>query len=127
MRMRARAVNWNDCPAAIATTLPREQAFLTVGNEYEAHAISVTNGIAYAHVVNDSGWPSWRPLWFFDVVDPAIPGDWIARIDHGSVQLVLGPDFVARDEEALASISTLDSDQVARFWARVRARDDDAE
>jgi hypothetical protein len=124
MRLRARAIEWGECPAAIASTLPKSQLFLTVGREYEAHAISVTKGIVYVHVVNDSGLPSWRPVWFFDLVDGSIPSDWICSIGHGDVELILGPEFVARDDDALSAMAALETDQVERFWARLRTRRD---
>ncbi len=121
MKLVARTVDWAQCPGEIAATVPPGQLFLTTGKEYEAHALSVTNGIVYVQIVDESGWPNWTPVWFFDLVDPAIPHDWISRVDHGRVQLVLGPEFVARDAETLSSMASMDADQVARFWKRVNA------
>jgi len=73
--------------------------------------------------INDS---QWIPSWFFEVVDPAIPPDWICNAFHGEPALVLGPDFVARDLAAYASMVELESDQVDRFWRRVKDLDGSA-
>lgn len=87
---------------------------MTVGREYEVHAISVTSGIVYFHVVNDLKLPSWLPGWLFEVTNGYLPDDWIGNAFHGEVALIIGPDFVARDDDALSAMSELQLDQVNR-------------
>ncbi|ACG75088.1 hypothetical protein AnaeK_3878 [Anaeromyxobacter sp. K] len=37
-------------------------------------------------VVDDVGYPGWKPAWLFDVVESAIPGDWICSSFHSSAR-----------------------------------------
>jgi hypothetical protein len=70
-------------------------------------------------VVDDLGYPGWKPAWLFDVIDSLIPRDWICSTFHDDPALVLGPDFIARDLEGYAAMVELDPEQVGRFWNRV--------
>jgi hypothetical protein len=73
-------------------------------------------------VVDDLGYPNWEPAWLFDVVDSAIPGDWICSAFHDDPALVLGPDFIARSLEEYVAMVELDPQQVERFWNRIAGR-----
>ncbi len=73
-------------------------------------------------MVDDAGYPSWKPAWLFDVVDSTIPADWICSAFHDDPMLVLGPEFVARTQEGYVAMVELDREQVERFWNRVGGR-----
>ncbi len=40
---------------------------------------------------------------------------------HDEPALLLGPDFVAKDQAAHASMAELEADQVDRFWKRIES------
>lgn len=57
-----------------------------LGQMYEVHAAAVYEGIVMLQVVDDVGYPGWKPAWLFDVVESAIPGDWICSSFHSSAR-----------------------------------------
>jgi hypothetical protein len=69
--------------------------------------------------VDDLGYPAWIPGWLFTITDPSLPADWICQVLHEELELVMGPDFIAKDESAYGTMVDLASDQVERFWKRV--------
>lgn len=121
MRVIARQVDWSECPTEIAPYTTRAQTFLTVGNEYEVHAVAIFKGSPRLQVVDDLGYPSWRASWLFDMVDTSLPRDWICNVLDDEPRLLLGPEFVARNEASYEAMVELEPDQVARFWERLDA------
>jgi hypothetical protein len=119
MRVVARSFEWQSCPPEIASVMPPGQLFVTTDREYEIYGMSVYLGVVYLQMVDDLGDPSWVPDWFFDVVEPTVPGDWVCALPRGGLRLILGPAFVARDKESYRSMVELEPDQLKRFWARV--------
>ena len=122
MRVVARKVNWSECPAELAPYTKESQTFLTVGQEYEVHAIAVFEGFPALQVIDDLRHPSWEASWLFDVVESSVPEDWICNVFHGKPGMVLGPEFVARDVISYGAMVELEADQVDRFWRRVEER-----
>ena len=120
MRLRARNVTAAETPANIRLYLG--QSFTLPGQEYDAQALAVFDGVTVVQVVDDIGMPSWRPAWLFEVVDPSLEDDWVSNIFHGQLTLVVGPDFIARDEESYRAMVELDEQQVERFWKRIECR-----
>jgi hypothetical protein len=92
---------------------------VTVGVEYDVHAAAVFEGLVLMLLVDDLGYPGWKPAWLFDVVDSAIPNDWIFCSFHDDPALVLGPDFIARSVESYTAMVELEPGQVERFWSRI--------
>jgi len=117
MRVCARQTNHANAPAPVRPYLG--QALVTVGTDYEVHAAAVFEGVVLVQVVDDLGYPGWKPAWLFDVVDSAIPADWICSTYHGEPALVLGLEFVAGSVGNYASMVELEAAQVDRFWKRV--------
>lgn len=122
MRVSARAVNWADCPASAAPHAVQSQTFVTVGREYEVHAMAVFNGNPLLQVVDDLGLPAWKSVWLFQVVSHDLPDDWLVSLFRGEPAVVFGPEFLVRDEDTYSAMVELDSGQVARFWSRIDAR-----
>lgn len=123
MRVRARPAERIQVPAKVEPFT--RQRFITAGNEYDIHAIHVTeNGVLFFQFVDDLGYPAWQPHLLFDVIDTSLPTDWNCNAfpenEVGTV-VAVGPDFVVRSETALADMIQLDADQVDRFWTRVDA------
>jgi hypothetical protein len=121
MRLIARNVKASESPANIRHYLG--QSFISAGKEYDAQALAVFDGVTVLQVVDDIGMPSWRPAWLFDLIDPSLPDDWVGNVFHGPLSLVVGPDFIARDEQSYAAMVELNDDQVRRFWKRVALRE----
>lgn len=108
MRVIARVVDWSKCPPDIAPYTKPSQTFLTVGREYEVHAVAMFKGFPNLQVVDDLGYPSWKAGWLFDVVDVTLPEDWICNVLHGEPALLLGPDFIAKDEASYGAMVELE-------------------
>lgn len=98
------------------------QTLITPGKEYEVHAAAVFEGLVLVQVVDDFGYPGWKPAWLFDVIDPAVPADWICSTFHDEPSFLLGPEFVAGGQERYAAMVELEPEQVERFWKRIEER-----
>lgn len=121
MRVVARSADSSNAPAEITRLEPPGQIFLTVGREYEVHALSVFEGRVTLQIVDDlQKWPQWYSAWFFDLVDPTPAGDWIVGVFRGEPSLVIGPPFVASDLKAYERMVALEAREVQLFRERVR-------
>lgn len=120
MRVRARKATPAAAPASLRRYLG--QTLVTAGKEYEVHAAAVFEGLVFVQVVDDVGYPGWEPAWLFDVVDPAVPADWICSTFHDDPSLVLGPEFIASSTEHYRAMVELEPAQVEKFWKRVAQR-----
>ena len=129
MRVIGRSVEISECPPNIRAYVG--QSFVTVGKEYEVHALAIFDGIVMMQIVDDVGMPSWRPGWLFETLDGAMASDWICNAPNdGPISLLVGPPFVVQDEASYTQMVELETDQVARFWKRIddkllRPRGDD--
>lgn len=127
MRVRVREVDHSTAPSQVQPYLG--QTLTTVGADYEVHAMSVFEGVVLLQVIDDVGYPGWKPAWLFDVLDSAMPSDWICSTFHDEPSLVVGPSFVAAGLEGYQAMVELEPKQVDLFWRRVdqqRERDGDA-
>jgi hypothetical protein len=122
MLVVAKKVDYARCPPEVARFAPPEQVRLTVGKMYEVHAVAVFNGIIMLQVIDDLRYPTWEPMWLFDLQDRTLPDDWICNLFHDEPSMVLGPEFVARDEESYGAMVELEAEQVDLFWKRVESR-----
>lgn len=121
MRALARQVDLMTCPPAVARFATPGQVFLTVGRHYDVFALAVFEGQPLFQVVDDLRYPAWLPSWLFDVVDPALPSDWIGNVFREEPSFVAGPDFVAKDQAAYGRMVELEAHEVDLFWKRVDA------
>ena len=96
MRVLARQVNLMTCPPNVARFATPGQVLVTAGRHYEVFALAVFEGHPLIQIVDDLRYPSW----LFDVVDPALPSDWICNLFREEPSFVAGPDFVAKDQAA---------------------------
>lgn len=121
--MRATTNRPDDCSGEIASRLGVGQTFVTVGNEYAIHAISIFEGTIHLQIVNDIGYPAWYPLALFEGTKGKLPSDWECRFFPGNgvrgLTMLLGPEFVVQDEGAYQRMVELDPEQVNHFWTRV--------
>lgn len=120
MRAVARSVDYASCPPAVAMYANPEQVHLKPGSDYTVHALAVFGEITHFQVVDELGYPSWKPSWLFDLSDPTLPEDWVCGVfPDGDPQLILGPAFLARDHDAYSRMVEMDAEQVRRFWERL--------
>jgi hypothetical protein len=101
------------------------QTTVAPGKEYEVHAAAVFEGLVLMQVIDDLGYPGWKPAWLFDVVDTTVPTDWICSTFHDDPSFVLGPEFIASSLEGYAAMVELEPEQVERFWKRAGGRRQD--
>lgn len=119
MRVRAVHSSADGCPEAVAPFLAASIP-VSVSKEYDVHGLTTFGDVTLLQIVDDLRYPSWQPAWLFSVVDSGIPSDWICNVfDSGSV--MLGPEFVAKDEESYTDMVELAADQVDRFWKRIES------
>ena len=121
MRVTARPFDLGELPRALVPFVKPGQVSVTAGREYDVHAMTVFQGYVKLQIVDDLGYPTWRPAWLFDVVDPSIPNDWIASAFRTEPSLVVGPPFLARDLDAYARMVQLESTEVHLFWKRLES------
>lgn len=121
MKIRAVGIQEIDIPANIEPFT--RQRFITVGNEYDVHAVSVLDdGIPFVQFVNELGYPAWQPHILFEILDMSLPPDWrcnCVKTSDGGHALLLGPEFVVRNEQSYNDMVELHADQVDRFWKRI--------
>ena len=120
MRVTMTRTSRKDAPPSVAPFIPVD-APLTVGKDYEVHAITVFQGVVFFQVVEDKGeLPAWVPAWMCKTVAGEMPGDWVANlVDEG--HLLIGPPFLARDLQSYVDMVELNPQQMARFWRRLDA------
>jgi hypothetical protein len=117
--MRGLATNRGTPPAEIEPYV--RQVLITVGKEYQIHAVAVFEGIVIFQVIDDHWHPCWWPAWLLEVTDCSIPPGWICNVFHGQPAMVLGPEFIARDQQSYSGMVELDAEQVERFWSSLDA------
>jgi hypothetical protein len=107
-------------PPSLALFIPVDSP-LTVGQEFEVHAITVFQGLIFFQIVEDEGHhPLWVPAWMCKTVAGKMPGDWVANlVDEG--HLVIGPPFLARDLQSYVEMVERNPEQIARFRQRLEA------
>ena len=122
MRVRFRNLPLETVSSNEASYVSPQQTFLLPAKDYEVHAISVYNGIAFLQVVDEKETPVFLPRVLFDVIEAGVPRDWICNtFPTGSVQLVLGPRFVAETLEAYEGMIDQKEAQVYEFWKRLES------
>ena len=127
MRAQARQVDLTGCPPGVARFATPGQVFVTIGQQYEVFALAVYEGCPLFQIVDDLRYPAWLPSWLFDVVDPALPLDWIGGVFRDEPSFVAGPDFVAKDQSAYGRMVELEAYEVDLFWKRVEASSEQPE
>ena len=76
-------------------------------------------------VIGDRGFESFRPSWFFEIVDKSLPADWqINLFDDGQYnQGAIGPEFFVRDGDSYDALIDEHPEAVEKFLRYVDKRD----
>lgn len=99
------------------------QLHFTPLREYEVHAISVYDEVSFLLVIDNLNTPSFHPRVMFETIEPSIPTDWVCNVfPSGPIALLLGPAFIARNQEAYNDMVDQRIAQVNALWQRVRER-----
>ena len=127
MRIRAIDIEWTGLAVHLAPFVSKLQMFVTPGAEYVVHALSVYKKVVFVLIVDDTESPVFVPSSLFETVSNDVPADWKCNlIAECEVELVVGPDFIAKDLNAYNGMIDHESDQIARFWNRMREMRDDS-
>jgi len=76
----------------------------------------------FFQVINDLDSPVWLPAWLFRVIENTIPSGWRFNVFGNDLEMVLGPEFVAADEQAYKRMVELYPAAVEAFWRNVKNR-----
>jgi hypothetical protein len=126
MLVQARQVDYSECPPEIRPFATPGQVFLEMGKRYRVFGIRTEppimekNGatppgkVVLFLVVDDIGYPSWKPAWLFDIVDPRLADDWIYNQIGG--EPIFAPPIVAETEESLVDLMDHVPEQLDRFF-----------
>lgn len=110
-------------PPELVARLPEGQTFITLGKEYEVHAMSLFKGQLNVQIIDDLRRINWYPAWFFETFDSSVPSDWICNLFNSELSMVIGPKFLAESIESCSSMVQLDDDLVQKFWRRLDERE----
>jgi hypothetical protein len=89
-----------------------------VGTELDVHAVVVFEGRVQFCVFDRFGDFTGDYAWMFDVLDGAVPRDWIVNCFEGAVSMVVGPEFVAKSVEAYQAFVELVPEAVQKMRER---------
>ena len=123
MRVVAKRNNWRDCPAlARSFSYPADGRFrwLAIGESYDVQAIASVNGIVEFQIIS-SQWPYFAPAALFEIIENGFPDDWVCKVfNDDRLQMVLGPEFMAKDIESFSATVEMNPPQSDLFWERVK-------
>jgi hypothetical protein len=101
---------------------------LTIGKEYEAYALALFEESLTIQIIDDLNYSDWVPASLFEIVDRTVPSDWVCLLQNRSLRMVMGPEFIAKDEESYGSMVENDPDAVKQFGnyvKRLKKKDDE--
>ena len=117
MQLKALNIEWDKVPSELESFISPNQTFITPGKEYFVYALSIYIKIVFALVIDDLNTPVFLPASIFETISPEVPCDWICNLGvDDDLEMILGPEFIAKDLEAYSSMVDQESDQVERFW-----------
>jgi hypothetical protein len=124
MKVRAIRDSLADWPKTLpAWGSPKTPLHIINGTEYEVLAISSFEGLVFLMISPNNKFFSWIPVWFFETTDPRMPLDWICTATpyRDGVQMIIGPNFVANNEESYRRMVELESNEATAMWKRIFA------
>lgn len=89
---------------------------ITKGKGYTIFALSNWKNVFFYLIISDENCPEWIPSNVFNLIDGSIPNDWIINHISETLKMILGPEYIARSEEAYNSMVQLESNSIKMFW-----------
>ncbi len=124
MQVRGLSINWNKVPAEVEPFISSKQTFITPGEKYSVHALSIYNKVLFVLVIDDLNTPVFVPVWLFEIISTDIPDDWICNLKASSeVEMILGPEFLARDIESYNSMVDQESEKLEQLWFWLKSKE----
>ncbi len=120
MKAIARLKGVDEWPTEVRAVEHPSQVFLEDGQVYEVHAVAVVDGMVLLQVIVADVFDKWYSSWFFETVDTTLPSDWICSVFPTAPQVLLGPAYVARDQEAFTRMVDKELTEEDLFWERVQ-------
>jgi hypothetical protein len=125
MKALAEELDWSDLPLDVRPFLSEKQTFVTVEREYEVYAISIYKKVPFLLVVDDLGTPVFLPSLAFSLISNELRNNWMCNMHlGGEVDLVIGPDFIARDLGAYVAMIDQETEALQQFWLYRSGLDD---
>lgn len=122
MKIRALRNQRSECHNSVKPYIQEEGAFISIGFEYDVHAIVCFKGIISFQIIDDLRYPAWYPSALFEVSNRECPRDWqcncFSDTEPNNI-VVIGPPFIVESEDAYSAMVELEPDQVNRFWDRI--------
>src|SRR5882672_7751893 len=120
MRVTATRDTFDECPPCIAAAgCATSKPHISVGQQYEVHAVSIVRGVVLFQILDDLQAITWLPASLFETCDSSVPQDWICNWFATDPQMVLGPEFVASSQASCQKMVALDPASVAAFRSRL--------
>ncbi|MCC8250036.1 hypothetical protein [Saccharothrix luteola] len=106
---------------------PATEFHLTVGGEYDVHAMALWESGLVIMVVDDTGLPRWQPVELFSIVDRRIPAQWEFGLGDPAdvVKALWGYPSLVRDPDHHDSLSELVPNALEVFRSETGRRTDD--
>lgn len=126
MRVKGRKVDLNQPPPDLSSSIKPGQTFVTPEKEYEVFALANFQGRTNLLILDDLRRSDWYDSWLFEVIDSTLPSDWICNTFYTSEPtIVIGPDFIAKDQEAYGRMVEGEPNEEFLFWKRLVASPND--
>ena len=130
MKVKAIASSMTNAPIDVlqAGWSTQSQVFVTIGREYEVHALVFAGNPEYRtprprilgfQIVNDIDSPSFYPTCLFEVVDRTLPHDWECNLFPPG-NFLIGPRFIIESTEAFDAMSDKEPDAMRKFRSRLQ-------
>ncbi len=123
MRVQAVRFDWSNVPCGIAPFVSESQLFITAGQEYDVHAVSIYQQVVFFLVMDDTNNPTFIPSEIFNIVKGDLPVDWKCNFfPKSGVDLVLGPEFIAHDIEAYSAMVDMEWGSVEKLLELIESK-----
>jgi len=122
MRASAIKTNYQGCPSSILVLgfSAESETNITLNKEYSVWALSRWRGVPFFQIINDINFPVWLPSWLFNLTDKSVPAGWVFNFYEDEIEVLLGPDFIAQDQDAYQSMVEMIPSSVEAFWRNVK-------
>lgn len=124
MKVKGLNIDWDKVPSEVEPFISPNQTFITSGKEYSVYALSIYSKVVFILVIDDLDTPVFLPTWIFETISTYIPENWICNLKlSDDVEMVLGPEFLAKDLEAYSRMIDQETEQLDQFWSLVKEGD----